>query len=90
MAKRQTKKVKNINNTSVTQAFHGSSISVFPRGPTHIFHRWVGLSDLFGLEILAKKVFFGSMKDMRPFLGCKKNRVIFLGLYMFSSASSNQ
>ena len=33
-----------------------------------------GLSDFFGSEILAKSVFFGSMKDAGIFLGCKKKR----------------
>ena len=32
-----------------------------------------------GSEILAKSDFFGSMKDAGIFLGCEKNREMFLG-----------
>ena len=37
-------------------------------------------SDFLGSEILAKSDFFGSMKDARIFLGCKKKQRIFWGL----------
>ena len=41
-----------------------------------------------GSDILAKRVFFGSMKDAGIFLGRENNRGIFLGIVFF--ISSNQ
>ena len=41
-----------------------------------------------GLTFLAKRDFFGSMKDAGIFLGCENNRGIFLGIVFF--ISSNQ
>ena len=38
------------------------------------------LSDFFGSEILAKSDFFGSIKDDKIFLGCKKKQRDFFGL----------
>ena len=45
-----------------------------PHGPhSHILMMGGGgPSDFFGSEILAKSVFFGSMKNAGMFLGCKK------------------
>ena len=37
-------------------------------------------SDFLGSEILAKSDFFGSIKDARIFLGCKKKTEDFLGV----------
>ena len=47
-----------------------------------------GPKDFFGSDILAKKIFLGSMKDARIFLGRENNRGIFLGIVFF--ISSNQ
>ena len=46
------------------------------------------LRDSFGSEILAKRDFFGSMKDMGIFWVAKKTQVFFRVLY-FSSAQIN-
>ena len=47
-----------------------------------------GSKDFFGSDILAKKDFFGSMKDAGIFLGGENNRGIFFGIVFF--ISSNQ
>ena len=47
-----------------------------------------GPKDFFGSEILAKRDFFGSMKDAGIFLGRENNTGIFLGIVFF--ISSNQ
>ena len=47
-----------------------------------------GSKDFFGSDILAKKNFFGSMKDAGIFLGGENNRGIFFGIVFF--ISSNQ
>ena len=47
-----------------------------------------GPNDFFGSDILAKRDFFGSMKDAGIFLGRENNRGIFLGIVFF--ISSNQ
>ena len=44
--------------------------------------------DFFGSDILAKRDFFGSMKDAGIFLGRENNRGIFWGIVFF--ISSNQ
>ena len=46
-----------------------------------------GPKDFFGSDILAKKDFFGSMKDARIFLGRENNRGIFLGIVFFISSN---
>ena len=40
-----------------------------------------GSKDFFGSDILAKKDFFGSMKDAGIFLGGENNRGIFFGIF---------
>ena len=47
-----------------------------------------GSKDFFGSDILAKKDFFGSMKDAGIFLGGENNRGIFFGIVFF--ITSNQ
>ena len=47
-----------------------------------------GPKDFFGSDILAKRDFFGSMKDAGIFLGRENNTGIFLGIIFF--ISSNQ
>ena len=47
-----------------------------------------GPNVFFGSDILAKRDFFGSMKDAGIFLGRENNRGIFLGIVFF--ISSNQ
>ena len=47
-----------------------------------------GPKDFFGSDILAKRDFFGSMKDAGIFLGRENNTGIFLGIVFF--ISSNQ
>ena len=47
-----------------------------------------GSKDFFGSDILAKKDFFGSMKDAGIFLGGENNRGIFFGIVFY--ISSNQ
>ena len=47
-----------------------------------------GLKDFFGSDILAKRDFFGSMKDAGIFWGRENNAGIFLGIVFF--ISSNQ
>ena len=44
-----------------------------------------GPKDFFGSDILAKRDFFGSMKDARIFWGRKNNTGIFLGIVFFIS-----
>ena len=47
-----------------------------------------GTKDFFGSDILAKRDFFGSMKDAVILLGRENNTGIFLGIVFF--ISSNQ
>ena len=47
-----------------------------------------GPKDFFGSDILAKRDFFGSMKDAGIFLGRENNTGIFWGIVFF--ISSNQ
>ena len=47
-----------------------------------------GPKDIFGFDILAKRDFFGSMKDAGSFLGRENNTGIFWGIVFF--ISSNQ
>ena len=47
-----------------------------------------GPKDFFGSDILAKREFWGSMKDAGIFLGRENNATIFLGIVFF--ISSNQ
>ena len=56
-----------------------------PRVPTHIFNDRES-KGFFGSEILAKRHFFGSMKDVRIFLGHEKTG-IFWGTAPFISSS---
>ena len=44
-----------------------------------------GLKDFFGSDILAKRDFFGSMKDAGIFLGRENNTGIFWGIFFISS-----
>ena len=46
-----------------------------------------GSKGFFWSEILAKRDFFGSMKDTGNFLGCGKNTGIFWGIALFISNS---
>ena len=48
-----------------------------------------GPKDFFGSNILAKRDFFGSMKDAGIFLGRENNTTIVLGIVFFSSAQIN-
>ena len=60
-----------------------------PQGShSHILMTGGGPNDFFGSDILAKRDFFGSMKDAGIFLGRENNRGIFLGIVFF--ISSNQ
>ena len=43
------------------------------------------MKDVFGSDILAKRDFFGSMKDTGIFLGRENNTGIFLGIFFISS-----
>ena len=47
-----------------------------------------GPKDFFGSDILAKRDFFGSMKDAGIFLGHENNTGIFVGIVLF--INSNQ
>ena len=47
-----------------------------------------GPKDFSGSDVLAKRDFFGSMKDAGIFLGHENNRGIFMGIVFF--ISSNQ
>ena len=61
----------------------------YPGAPLTYFNDGGGGSpkDFFGSYILAKKDFFGSMKDARIFLGRENNRGIFLGIVFFISSN---
>ena len=59
-----------------------------PGAPLTYFNDGGGPKDFFGSDILAKKDFFGSMKDAEIFLGGENNRGIFFGIVFF--ISSNQ
>ena len=49
-----------------------------PRGPTQYFtDEGEGVSDFFGFEILAKRDFLGSWKDVGIFLKAKKTQEFF-------------
>ena len=48
-----------------------------------------GPKDFFGSDILAKRDFFGSMKDAGIFLGRKNNTGIF-GIFVFFISSNQQ
>ena len=48
-----------------------------------------GPKDFFGSDILAKRDFYGSMKDAGNFLGRENNRGIFLGIVFFISSNQN-
>ena len=63
------------------------SKGVIARDPLTYFNDG-GPKDFFGSDILAKRNFFGSMKDARIFLGRGNNTGIFLGIVFF--ISSNQ
>ena len=60
----------------------------YPGAPLTYFNDGGGPKDFFGSDILAKRDFFGSMKDAGIFLGRENNRGIFLGIVFF--ISSNQ
>ena len=59
-----------------------------PQGPHSHILMTGGPKDFFGSDILAKRDFFGSMKDAGIFLGRENNTGIFLGIVFF--ISSNQ
>ena len=60
-----------------------------PRGPhSHILMRGGGPKDFFRSDILAKRDFFGSMKDAGISLGRENNTGIFSGIVFY--VSSNQ
>ena len=66
-----------------------SSINhVLPGAPLTNFNDGGGPKDFFGSDILAKRDFFGSMKDTGIFCGRENNRGIFLGIVIL--ISSNQ
>ena len=58
------------------------------QGPHSLILMTGGPKDFFGSDILAKRDFFGSMKDPGIFLGRENNTGIFLGIVFF--ISSNQ
>ena len=62
----------------------------FAQGPhSHILMTGGGgAKDFFGSDILAKRDFWGSMKDRRDFFGWRKQHRDFLGIVFF--ISSNQ
>ena len=62
--------------------------SVKSQGPHSHILTTGGLKDFFWSDILAKRDFFGSVKDAGIFLGRENNRGIFLGIVFF--ISSNQ
>ena len=67
----------------------GIKTNLNPQGPhSHILMTGGGPKDFFGSDILAKRDFFGSMKDAGIFLGHENNTGIFLGIVFF--ISSNQ
>ena len=59
-----------------------------PQGPHSHISMTGGSEGFFGSDILAKRDFFGSMKDARIFWGRENNRGIFLGIVFL--ISSNQ
>ena len=60
----------------------------YAQGPHSHILMTGGPKDFFGSDILAKRDFFGSMKDAGIFLGRENNTGIFLGIVFF--ISSNQ
>ena len=60
-----------------------------PRAPLTNFNDGGGggPKDFFGSDILAKRDFFGSMKDAGIFLGRENNTGIFLGIVFFISSN---
>ena len=60
---------------------------IYPGAPLTYFNDG-GSEGFFGSDILAKRNFFGSMKDAGIFLGGENNRGIFLSIVFF--ISSNQ
>ena len=71
--------------TFVTKLTMSSNLFGSPTGPTHILLMG-GPKDFFGSEILTKRDFLGSMKDVGIFLGCEKTG-IFLGIVHFFSSN---
>ena len=59
-----------------------------PGAPLTYFNDGGGPKDFFGSDILAKRDFFGSMKDAGIFLSRENNTGMFLGIVFF--ISSNQ
>ena len=59
-----------------------------PGAPLTYFNDGGGPKDFIGSDILAKRDFFGSVKDAGIFLGRENNTGIFLGIVFF--ISSNQ
>ena len=60
-----------------------------PGGPLTYFNDGGGPKDFLGSEILAKRDFFGSMKDAGIFLGRENNTGIFWVLYSSSAQINN-
>ena len=73
--------------TFVTKLTMSSNLFGSPTGPTqtHILLMG-GPKDFFGSEILTKRDFLGSMKDVGIFLGREKTG-IFLGIVLFFSSN---
>ena len=67
----------------------GIKTNLNPQGPhSHILMTGGGgPKDFFGSDILAKRDFFGSMKDAGIFLGHENNTGIFLGIVFFISSN---
>ena len=59
-----------------------------PGAPLTYFNDGGGPKDFFGSDILAKRDFFGSMKDAGIFLGRENNRGIFWGYCIFHQLKS--
>ena len=59
----------------------------YPQGPHSHILMTGGSEGFFGSDILAKRDFFGSMKDAGIFLGRENNRGIFMGIVFFISSN---
>ena len=77
-----------IPQTIITIRENGLKKDVGPGAPLTYFNDGGGPKDFFGSDILAKRDFFGSMKDAGIFWGRENNRGIFWGIVFF--ISSNQ
>ena len=66
----------------------GLSLILIPGAPLAYFSDGGGPKDFFGSDILAKRDFFGSMKDAAIFLGRENNTGIFLGIFFHQLKST--